>query len=117
MRPYRFWVIGDAGTGQTAQINVRNAYTNYNGTTRTDLWLQLGDNVYDSGMDSEYQTRSFDIYTSLYKTSVSWPAIGNHDTAQATNPPLTIPYFQTFTLPTAALLGHLLPKSLNYNIL
>ena len=105
VRPYRFWVIGDAGTGQTAQRNVRDAYTNFNGSGRTDLWLQLGDNVYDSGQDSEYQTRSFDIYTLMYKTSVSWPAIGNHDTAQATNPPLTIPYFLTFTLPTAAEAG------------
>jgi len=34
-----------------------------------------------------------------------WSTIGNHDTAQSTNPPSSLPYFQMFTLPTSAEAG------------
>jgi hypothetical protein len=36
---------------------------------------------------------------------VLWPALGNHDTAQSTNPPPTLPYFEMFSLPTNAEAG------------
>jgi hypothetical protein len=107
VRPYRIWVIGDAGTGNTQQVNVRNSYTTYNGAARTDLWLMLGDNAYNNGTDSEYQSFVFNIYPSIFRNIVLWPALGNHDTAQSTNPPLTLPYFQMFTLPTQGEAGGL----------
>ncbi len=97
--PTRIWVIGDAGTGTASQTAVRNAYYYYAGSRYTDVWLMLGDNAYQSGTDSEYQTRVFDVYDTLFRRSVCWPTIGNHDTAQSQNPPLTIPYFQNFSLP------------------
>ncbi len=105
VRPYRFWVIGDAGTGNVQQANVRNAYTAFNGTTRTDAWLMLGDNAYSNGTDAEYQSYVYNIYPSVLKSVVLWPALGNHDTAQSTNPPVSLPYFQMFSLPTAGEAG------------
>lgn len=105
VRPYRFWVIGDAGTGATQQANVRNAYATFNGTARTDAWLMLGDNAYNNGTDAEYQSYVYNIYPSILKTVVLWPALGNHDTAQSTNPPASLPYFQMFSLPTGGEAG------------
>jgi len=105
VRPYRFWVIGDAGTGNVQQTNVRNAYSAYNGAGRTDAWLMLGDNAYSSGTDSEYQSYVYNVYPSMLRNVVVWPALGNHDTAQSTNPPASLPYFQMFSLPTNAEAG------------
>jgi acid phosphatase type 7 len=104
-RPTRVWVIGDAGTGDTNQARVRDAYYTFTGTTHTDLWLQLGDNAYDTGTDAEYQAKMFNVYAALLRKSVTWPTLGNHETAQSTNPADTIAYFQSFSFPTAGQAG------------
>ncbi|GEM_PF-1468640 len=101
-KPTHIWVLGDAGTANADQIAVRNAYTSVNGTRYTDLILLLGDNAYQNGTDSEYQSALYDIYPTYLRQSVLWPTIGNHDTAQSGNPPATLPYFEMFTLPTNA---------------
>lgn len=98
-KPTRVWVIGDAGTALPEQIAVRDAYETFTGSRHTDLWLMLGDNAYYSGLDAEYQTAVFDVYTNLLRKSVLWTALGNHDTAQATEFVDTYPYFDIFTLP------------------
>lgn len=102
-QPMRFWILGDAGTGTTSQANVRNAYYNFTGSRYTDLVLMLGDNAYDSGTDTEYQSKVFNLYPTILRQSALFSTIGNHDTAQLTNPDInTTPYFLIFTLPTAA---------------
>src|SRR5204863_3493213 len=78
---------------------VRNAYATYTGTRYTDVWLMLGDNAYDSGTDSEYQSAVFNMYSKMLRQTVLWPTIGNHDTDQSSNPPSSLPYYQIFTLP------------------
>ena len=88
-----------------ATAAVSTAYEKFNGRTRTDLWLMLGDNAYDTGTDAEYQAAVFDMYPAMLRQSVLWPTIGNHDTAQSTNPSPTLPYFEMFTLPTRAEAG------------
>lgn len=98
-KPTRIWVIGDSGTGNANQINVRNAYQTFTGARHTDLWLMLGDNAYSSGTDGEYQSTLFNVYTNLLRKSVVWPTPGNHDTAQATGLSDAYPYFANFTLP------------------
>ena len=98
--PTRIWVLGDSGTGDAVAAGVRNGYTNFAAGRYTDVWLMLGDDAYNSGTDSEFQAAVFDMYPTYLRQSVLWSAIGNHETAQATNPPLTIPYFQIFTFPT-----------------
>src|ERR1051325_393308 len=104
-KPTRIWVIRDAGTGTAGQTAVRDAFYQLTGTNHTDLWLQLGDNAYNSGTDGEYQAKVFDVYSSLLRTSVTWPTLGNHDTAQSSVDTNTYPYFAMFTLPPAGEAG------------
>jgi Calcineurin-like phosphoesterase/Purple acid Phosphatase, N-terminal domain/Fibronectin type III domain len=97
--PTRVWVLGDSGTANASAAAVRDAYFNATGTRHTDLWLMLGDNAYDSGLDSEYQSAVFNLYPTMLRKSVLFPALGNHDTAQSTQFVDTYPYFAIFTLP------------------
>jgi hypothetical protein len=103
--PTRIWVLGDSGTANLNAQAVRNAFLSFTGTTPTNLWLMLGDNAYESGTDSEYQAAVFDMYPTILRQSVLWPTLGNHDTAQSSNPPAGLPYFAMFTLPTNAEAG------------
>ncbi len=103
--PYRIWVLGDSGTADANAQAVRNAYLGFNGSTYTNLMLMLGDNAYNSGTDTEYQAAVFDMYPSVLRQTPLWSTIGNHETGQSTNPPANLPYFQMFTLPTAAEAG------------
>lgn len=98
-KPTRVWVLGDSGTADLNQVNVRNAYESFTGAKPTDLWLMLGDNAYDNGTDAEYQQGLFRIYTNQLPNSVLWPTLGNHDTAQSTILSDNFPYFSIFTLP------------------
>ena len=100
-KPIRVWVIGDAGTATTNQVHVRDAFETFNGTNTLHAWLQLGDNAYNSGLDTEYQTAVFNMYTNELRNSVTWSTLGNHETAQSTAYVDTYPYFDIFTLPTA----------------
>src|SRR6185295_10694449 len=81
----RIWVLGDSGTANANAQAVRNAYLSFAGATTTNLWLMLGDNAYENGTDSEYQAAVFDMYPTILRQSVLWPALGNHDTAQSSN--------------------------------
>ncbi len=99
-QPTRIWVLGDSGTADANAAAVRNGYTSFAAGRYTDVWLMLGDNAYNSGTDAEFQSAVFNMYPTYLRQSVLWSAIGNHETAQSTNPPLTIPYFQIFNFPT-----------------
>jgi Calcineurin-like phosphoesterase/Purple acid Phosphatase, N-terminal domain len=103
----RIWVLGDSGTANADAAAVRDAYYAFTGAVHTNLWLMLGDNAYVGGTDAEYQGAVFDMYPTMLRKSVLWPTIGNHDTAQATTVPPTLPYFQIFSLPAAAEAGGL----------
>jgi acid phosphatase type 7 len=107
-KPTRVWVIGDAGTtfyGYGAnQRAVRDAYYAYTGARRTDVWLQLGDNAYDSGTDAQFQMDQFEVYPTLFRQTVTWPTIGNHETAQLQNI-ANFPQLDIFSLPTAGEAG------------
>jgi hypothetical protein len=97
--PTRVWVLGDSGRANAGQAAVRDSFLAFNANAAPDLWLMLGDNAYENGLDTEYQAGLFNVYPSVLRRSPLWPTIGNHDTAQATKVPLTIPYFQNFSLP------------------
>ena len=101
----RIWVLGDSGTASNSAAAVRDAYLNFIGSAQTNFWLMLGDNAYDAGTDSDYQNAVFDMYPSMLRSSVLWPTIGNHDTAEIPVAPPDLPYFQMFTLPTAGEAG------------
>jgi len=104
-KPIRVWVVGDAGTANSNQRAVRDAFYAYNGTNTVHAWLQLGDNAYNTGTDAQYQAAVFDMYSALLRKSVTWPTLGNHDTAQSQAYVDTYPYFSIFTLPTAGEAG------------
>ncbi len=95
-RPVRVWAIGDAGDGSTNQIAVRDAYLNLPNSEFTDVWLMLGDNVYEYGGDDEYQLKMFDVYAPVMRRTVFWPAMGNHDAPYGS----PAQYTSIFTLPT-----------------
>ena len=104
-QPTRIWVLGDSGTADADAAAVRTAYTTFTGARYTDAFLMLGDNAYATGTDSEYQAAVYNMYPTLLRQTALWPTIGNHDTAGSYNPPLTIPYFNMFSLPTNAEAG------------
>lgn len=99
---YKFWVVGDAGTGNGNQINAKTGFLNYIGNNHIDGWLWLGDNAYDGGFDSEYQTNVFanGIYADELKKIVVWPAPGNHDYNNNIPFSPSPAYLDIFTLPT-----------------
>lgn len=96
-RPTRVWVIGDSGTADIYAAAVRDAYLEAN-DRHTDLWLMLGDNAYEEGLDEQYQDAVFEMYPGLLRQSVVWPTVGNHDAAQISAAG-GFPYLDLFTLP------------------
>lgn len=104
----RFWVIGDSGTGNQDARDVRDAFQRYSQSVPADFVLMLGDNAYNDGTDAEYQTAVFqNMYEDLLRQVVFWPAYGNHDAHSANAAAQTGPYFDIFSLPTAAEIGGL----------
>jgi hypothetical protein len=106
---YRFWVIGDAGTGGNSQRETRTSFINYSANKNIDGWIWLGDNAYDGGFDSEYQANVFsnNTFEAPLKNIVVWPAIGNHDYNHNIPFSPSPAYFDIFTLPTNAECGGL----------
>ena len=75
IQPYRFWIIGDSGTGSIENARaVYDAYSKFTGDRPTDVWLMLGDNAYGYGTDQEFQNAVFNLYTPLLHTTCLWPA-------------------------------------------
>ena len=98
-KPTRIWVIGDSGTANFRAEAVRDAYEAFAGTRRTDLWLMLGDNAYNTGTDAQYQAAVFDMYPNHLRSTVLWSTLGNHDAASADSATESGPYYDIFTLP------------------
>ncbi len=101
----RIWVLGDSGTATVSAHQVRDSYYAHPGSDQTDLWLMLGDNAYNRGTDSEYQSAVFNEYAAMLRRSVLWPSFGNHDGSSADAATETGPYFDNFTLPRNAEVG------------
>jgi acid phosphatase type 7 len=112
------WATGDCGAdpslvpaGDFKQVLVKNAFKNYIDANliNPDLWLLMGDNAYESGIDNEYQNYFFNIYQTdrVIRQTPILPAPGNHDYfAQGgfTKPQLQAnhlnDYFNQFSMPT-----------------
>jgi phosphodiesterase/alkaline phosphatase D-like protein len=79
--PTRVWAIGDFGKGNAEQVSVKNSYMQYDDSSNTDVWIWLGDNVYNDGTDEEYQTKLFDLngFSDVFSWLPFWPSPGNHD--------------------------------------
>ena len=103
-RNVRIWLIGDSGLRGRAQQRVLDAYRRYSGDVPTDVWLLLGDNAYETGTSAQYQAGFFEPYAAMLRSTVVWPARGNHD--QVRSGPGN-DYYDFFTLPTAGEAGGL----------
>jgi chitodextrinase len=98
-KPTQIWVIGDAGTANSDQAAVRDAYKDNLGTTGTDLWLMLGDNAYEDGEDWQYQDAVFEMYPELLRQAPLWSTLGNHDGHTADSGTESGPYYDIFSFP------------------
>ena len=111
----RVWIVGDCGRGSTNQAGGRDAYYNFMGSRTPDLCLQLGDNAYNSGTETEYQTGYFLMYPTIFRKMPQWSCLGNHDANNGTTTPTTnFPYFDMFTFPTNAECGGLASGTEHY---
>lgn len=77
----RVWAIGDFGKGNAGQIAVKQSYLAHPGGEDTDVWIWLGDNVYDDGTDAEYQNKVFGLsgFSDVFNWLPFYPSPGNHD--------------------------------------
>jgi predicted phosphodiesterase len=73
--PFRFGVVGDSGTGSTAQLDVRDRML----AGGLDLIVHTGDMIYDHGELAEQDPEFFSPYKDLLRQLVFWPVMGNHD--------------------------------------
>lgn len=104
-RAFRFWVVGDSGTGGTAQASVRDAMLAASATYLPDLYLHMGDMAYGSGTDGEFTSNFFAVYKDLLRNTVCWPTLGNHEGISSQSGPQTGPYYEAYVLPKAAEAG------------
>ncbi len=98
VKPFRVWVLGDCGTGDSNAAAVRDGFADWAGNVTPDVWLMLGDNAYNTGTDGEYQAGVFDMYTNTLRASALWSTRGNHDDTRSGD---NNDYYEFFTLPTA----------------
>jgi hypothetical protein len=78
----RFWAMGDFGSGNALQRQVRDVFDSIHSIQPVDFWVWLGDNAYDSGKESEYHRFVFDSILGYGKLLRSMPFFGipgNHD--------------------------------------
>ena len=107
-RKLRFLAFGDCGNASTNQTNVKNAALKYLGTNELDALLTIGDNAYNSGLDTEFQTGFFNMYKNdILKNTKLYTVTGNHDYANngSNTGRRDLAYYENFTMPTNAELG------------
>jgi len=106
--PFRFWVVGDSGTGDAAQ---KAAYEGIKTELQKpdakplDFYLHVGDMAYPKGTDREFQTKFFDIYQPTLRQVVCWASMGNHEGATSKGISGIGPYFDAYVCPTQAEAG------------
>ncbi len=96
----RLWLVGDSGTGGSAQKAVRDAMLTATSTRRPDLFLHVGDMAYNDGTTAEFDAKFFAIYQDILRNTVVWPALGNHEGHSASSAAQSGPYYEAYVLPT-----------------
>ena len=101
-RATRFWVTGDGGTGREAQVAVHEAMLKTVEAEKhpLDFWIHVGDMAYNTGRDTEFTSRFFEMYESTLRNKVCWPAMGNHEGASASGKTGLGPYYDAYVVPT-----------------
>lgn len=76
----KFGVIGDSGTGGSAQIKVADRLTAARAKFPYDFVLMLGDNLYGSDRPVDYEKKFEKPYKTLLDSGIKfYAALGNHD--------------------------------------
>ncbi|HVF09556.1 MAG TPA: metallophosphoesterase [Abditibacteriaceae bacterium] len=107
--PFRFWVVGDSGTGGTAQANVHTAMRNLVEKQKRplDLYLHVGDMAYGSGTDDQFHNKYFKPYEVTLRNVVCWPSMGNHEGNSSSGKTGVGPYYDAYVTPTRGEAGGL----------
>lgn len=105
-RKVRIAAFGDCGGSNIINQNaVLSAYTNFLSTNSIDAadgLILMGDNAYNSGTETEYTNKFFNVYgANILKNHKLYPSPGNHDYADNNNDKKnrSLPYFNVFTVP------------------
>lgn len=116
VRPMRFWVAGDSGTGRQAQAEVFQAMREFVAREKRplDFYLHVGDMAYHTGRDVEFQSRFFEPYEPTLRNTVCWPTMGNHEGAISKGSTGRGPYYDAYVMPTRAEAGGLASGSEAY---
>lgn len=82
----RIWALGDFGSNNARQDSVIASFKTFkeqNSISYVDLWLWMGDNAYDWGLDEQYQENVFDKtkarYDWIFRQTPFYATPGNHD--------------------------------------
>lgn len=109
---YIIAALGDCGDNSVNQRQVKDQLLKYLGRNDPNAWILLGDNAYQDGTDSEFQSKFFNIYKDdLLKKYPLFPTPGNHDyhdtdlTAKHAQETHETAYYQNFSMPTEAEAG------------
>lgn len=109
---YRIAALGDCGNNSINQRQNKEQLLKYLGKEELNAWLLLGDNAYEDGTDSEYQSKFFNVYKDdLLKKYPLFPSPGNHDyhdrdlSAKHAQETHETAYYQNFSMPTEAEAG------------
>lgn len=106
---YRFGVFGDCGTNSAIQGSTRDQLNAYVGSNYLNAWLLLGDNAYNQGTETEYQSNFFNHYKDTFmKKTPLYPTPGNHDYHNDNfdrQNDHDVPYYKIFSMPTQAEAG------------
>lgn len=97
---FRFWLVGDSGTGGSAQRNVFDAMRAEAADRPPDLFVHVGDMAYDSGTTSEFDDNFYAVYAPLLSNTPVWPAMGNHEGGSSDSGTESGPYYEGYVLPT-----------------
>ena len=111
-----FWVVGDSGTGGSAQKQVYQAMRDFNKSHNLTLtmYLHVGDMAYGSGKDNQFQSNFFEVYQPTLRNTVCWPAMGNHEGYTSSGKKERGPYFDAYVCPKKGEAGGVASGTENY---
>jgi 3',5'-cyclic AMP phosphodiesterase CpdA len=92
--PFTFAAFGDFGKQTESQQRLRDQMVR----DSFRFLVTTGDNAYDAGRYTEFDTKVFQIYGSLFSKVAVFPTLGNHDYATSNG----APYLDLFSLPRNA---------------
>jgi len=102
---FRIWVVGDSGTGGSRQAEVRDAMLGWVGAQPPDIYLHVGDMAYSDGTTNEFTDNFFTMYSDILRSTVCWPAMGNHEGHSSDSGTESGPYYDAYVLPRDGVAG------------